>query len=94
MRSFARMSVAAATSAIRQGGEPAFEAERKTWPADWRNRVQVKPAASPLNPRAPVVSETVNAPDGTLYRVSYYPQLSSRNHGHLRHPDGGGVRRS
>ena len=23
----------------------------------------------------------MNAPDGTLYRVSYYPQLSSRNHG-------------
>ena len=81
MRSFARMSVAAASSAIRFGGEPAFEAERKTWPSDWRNRVQVKPAASPLNPRAPVFSETVNAPDGTLYRVSYYPQLNSRNHG-------------
>ena len=81
MRSFARMSVAAASSAIRLGGEPAFEAERKTWPSDWRNRVQVKPASSPLNPRAPVFSETVNAPDGTLYRVSYYPQASSRNHG-------------
>lgn len=81
MRSFARMSVAAATSAIRLGGEGAFEAERKTWPLDWRDRVQVRPAASPLNPRAPVFSETVNAPDGTAYRVSYYPQFSSRNHG-------------
>jgi two-component system OmpR family sensor kinase len=81
MRSFARMSVAAATSAIRLGGEEAFEAERKTWPSDWRNRVQVRPAADPLNPRAPVFSETVAAPGGAIYRVSYYPQMASRNHG-------------
>ena len=81
MRSFAHMSVAAASSAIRAGGEPAFEAESRTWPQDWRARVQIRPAASPLNPRAPLYSETVNAPDGVAYRVSYYPQLGSRNHG-------------
>jgi two-component system OmpR family sensor kinase len=81
MRSVARISVAAASSAIRAGGEPAFQAESRTWPQDWRNRVQVRPASSPLNPRAPVVSETANAPDGTAYRVSYYPQLGSHNHG-------------
>jgi two-component system OmpR family sensor kinase len=81
MRSFARMSVAAASSAIRLGGEPAFEAERKTWPQDWRNRIQIQPVASPADKRAPFVSDTANAPDGTAYRVSYYPQSISRDHG-------------
>ncbi len=81
MRSFARISVAAASSAIRQGGEPAFEAERKTWPEEWRNRIQAQPVTAPLGKRAPTVSDTVSAPDGTNYRVSYYPQSASRNHG-------------
>jgi len=81
MRSFAHMSVAAASSAIRTGGLPAFETESRIWPQDWRARVQIRPAATPLNPRAPAYSETTNAPDGTAYRVSYYPQMSSHNHG-------------
>lgn len=81
MRSFARISVAAASSAIRQGGEQAFEAERNTWPQDWRNRVQAQPVTAPLSRRAPIVSDTANAPDGTSYRVSYYPQSASHNHG-------------
>jgi two-component system OmpR family sensor kinase len=81
MRSFARISVAAASSAIRQGGEPAFETERKTWPQEWRNRIEAEPVTAPLNKRAPIVSDTVSAPDGTNYRVSYYPQSASRNHG-------------
>lgn len=81
MRSFARMSVAAASSAVRLGGPQAFEAERKTWPLDWRDRVQVRRSTDPLNPRAPIFSETVGAPDGATYRVSYYPQMASRNHG-------------
>ena len=81
MRSFARISVAAASSAIRQGGEPAFEAERKTWPEEWRNRILAQPVTAPLSKRAPIVSDTVSAPDGTSYRVSYYPQSASRSHG-------------
>ena len=81
MRSFARISVAAASSAIRQGGEQAFETERKTWPEEWRNRVEAQPVTAPLSHRAPIVSDTANAPDGTSYRVSYYPRPASSNHG-------------
>jgi two-component system OmpR family sensor kinase len=81
MRSFARISVAAASYAIRQGGEPAFEAERKTWPQEWRNRIEAEPVTAPLSKRAPIVRDTVSAPDGASYRVSYYPQSASRNHG-------------
>ena len=91
MRSFARISVAAASSAIRQGGEQAFEAERKTWPQEWRNRVQVKPAASPLNPpRARRQRDRERAGrhglSGLLLSAARLPQ--SR---HFRHPDGGGA---
>ena len=81
MRSFARMSVAAASAAIQQGGPQALADEQKAWPEDWRARIQVQPVESPLNRRAPVASQTVSAPDGASYRVSYYPQRGSRNHG-------------
>jgi two-component system OmpR family sensor kinase len=79
MHSFAHISVVAASSAIRQGGEQAFEAERKTWPEEWRDRIQAQPVTAPLSRRAPIVSDTANAPDGTTYRVSYY--LRPASHG-------------
>ena len=50
----------------RRNGETGYEAE---------------PVTAPLSKRAPIVSDTVSAPDGTNYRVSYYPQSASRNHG-------------
>ncbi len=81
MRSFARITVAAASSAIQQGGPDALAVEQKSWPQEWRGRILVRPAASPLNRRAPVASQTVSAPDGTGYRISYYPQRASRNRG-------------
>jgi two-component system OmpR family sensor kinase len=81
MRSFARMSVAAAASSIRDGGPPALAEEQKSWPMEWRARIQVRPSAEPLDRRAPVASQTVDAPDGTAYRVSYYPQRRNRDHG-------------
>lgn len=81
MRAFARVSVAAASSAIQRGGPGALAEEQKAWPEDWRARVQVQPVASPMNRRAPIASQTVSAPDGASYRVSYYPQRGSRNHG-------------
>jgi two-component system OmpR family sensor kinase len=40
--------------------------------------VRVTQAASPLHGRPPVVSEQVRGPDGTSYRVSYYPQAERR----------------
>jgi len=81
MRAFARMSVAAASAAIQQGGPRALADEQKAWPEDWRARIQVQPVESPLNRRAPIASQMVSAPDGASYRVSYYPQRGSRNHG-------------
>ena len=81
MRGFARITVAAASSAVRQGGPTALDAEQKTWPQDWRARIQLQPATSPMNANAPTVSQTVSAPDGTAYRISYYPQRMSHNHG-------------
>jgi len=78
MQGFARLSVGAASAAIEQGGPRAFEAESQSWPKDWRNRVRVTQAASPLHGRPPVVSEQVKGPDGTSYRVSYYPQGERR----------------
>ncbi len=81
MRAFARMSVAAAAASIQQGGPQALTDEQKAWPEDWRARIQVQPVDSPMNKRAPIASQTVSAPDGAGYRVSYYPQRGSRNHG-------------
>ena len=81
MRSFAKMSVDATASTIRLDGEKGFETRLATWPQDLRSRIQVRPEAGPQNGRPPLVSEVVNAPDGAAYRVSYYPQWTSHNHG-------------
>ena len=78
MQGFARLSVGAASEAIAQGGPKALEAERQSLPRDWRFRVRVTDAATPLHGSPPVVSEEVKAPDGTSYRVSYYPQGERR----------------
>ncbi len=77
MQGFARLSVGAASSAIEQGGPPAFEAERQSWPRFMRNRVRVTDGAAPLRGRPPVLSAQAKGPDGTPYRVSYYPQGES-----------------
>ena len=79
MQGFARLSVGAARAAIEQGGPRAFEAERESWPRDWRYRVVVTPADRPLRGRPPVLSQQVDAPDGRVFRVSYYPE--SRHEG-------------
>jgi two-component system OmpR family sensor kinase len=76
---FARLSVEAAGSAVEHGGPQAFEKERPTWPRDWRNRVRIEAASMPLHSRPPELSQQVSAPDGTQYRVSYYPQMARRD---------------
>jgi two-component system OmpR family sensor kinase len=81
MRSFARISVASASASIREGGLAALAEEQKSWPQEWRARVRVRPVSQPLDRRAPVASQTVAAPDGASYRVSYYPQRGPRSHG-------------
>ncbi|HEY4275303.1 MAG TPA: ATP-binding protein [Rhizomicrobium sp.] len=81
MRSFARMSVASASASIREGGLPALAEEQKSWPQDWRARIRVRPSSAPLERRAPVATQTVAAPDGVSYRVTYNPQRGPRSHG-------------
>ncbi|MGH6827714.1 MAG: HAMP domain-containing sensor histidine kinase [Rhizomicrobium sp.] len=73
-RDTARMSVDAASSIIRLSGEKSFEAQLANWPWDPRHRIQVRPASAPLDPRTPLETATVLAPDGSLYRVSYFPR--------------------
>jgi two-component system OmpR family sensor kinase len=73
---FARLSVEAASLAVEHGGPQAFEEERPAWPRDWRDRVRISPVSRPLHGRPPELSQQVSAPDGTAYRVSYYPQMA------------------
>jgi two-component system, OmpR family, sensor kinase len=81
MHSFAKMSVDAASSAIRLGGTGALERQRTTWPQELQNRIEVRAASAAQNNQVPLASATVSAPDGTMYRVSYYLQRTSHNHG-------------
>ncbi len=76
MSSFARISVAAAAAAIEKGGPKAFDAERRRWPQEWQNRIQVSLAASPPTRHRPAISELATAPDATVYRVSYFSRSS------------------
>lgn len=73
-RDTAHMSVDAASSIIRLSGEKVFEAQRANWPWDPRHRLDVRPASARPDPRTPVATTTAEAPDGTVYRVSYFPR--------------------
>ncbi len=83
MRSFARISVAAASSAIHQGGAQGFpEAERKTWPgrggaAASKFSRSPRPGGAARRSSATATS----APDGASYRISYYLRPNSHYHG-------------
>jgi len=73
-RDTAHMSVDAASSIIRLSGEKVFEAQRANWPWDPRHRLDVRPVSAPQDPRTPVATATAAAPDGSVYRVSYFPR--------------------
>lgn len=73
-RDTAHMSVDAASSIIRLSGEKTFEAQRANWPWDPRHRLDVRPVNAPADPRTPIATTTAAAPDGTVYRVSYFPR--------------------
>ena len=84
MRGFARMSVTAAASAVRLGGTHAFETELPNLAVGLAQpRTSPAPICAGRVP-PPFFSQTVSAPDGTAYRVSYYPE--SRNHSLLGVP--------
>jgi two-component system OmpR family sensor kinase len=71
MRAMARMTVAAATSAIHEGGEPALQNQLKTWPHDQRRQVVVQPEAQPYDGAAALAQDVAAAPDGKRYRAIY-----------------------
>ena len=77
MRDMANLSVAAASSAIRAGGEPAFEAQAATWPRSERARLHVALASAVPEKQDPLAQTVASAPDGTNYRVSYFRQRTS-----------------
>jgi two-component system OmpR family sensor kinase len=71
MRAMARMTVAAATSAIHTGGQPALQTQLKTWPHDQRRQVIVQPVSAPFDGVGVVAQDVAAAPDGRRYRVLY-----------------------
>jgi two-component system, OmpR family, sensor kinase len=71
---FARLEVKGVEAAIMRGGPQAVKGEQAALPREWRNRVRIGLASEPQQGRPPEYSEQVNGPDGTAYRVSYYPQ--------------------
>lgn len=73
-RDTAHMSVDAASSIIRLSGDKVFEAQRANWPWDPRHRLEVHPVTAPADARVPLATTTAEAPDGTVYRVSYFPR--------------------
>ena len=77
MRDMANLSVAAASSAIRAGGEPAFEAQRANWPRSERARLHVVVASTAPEKDEPLAQTVIPAPDGTNYRVSYFRERAS-----------------
>jgi two-component system OmpR family sensor kinase len=83
LRAMARMTVAAATSAIHEGGQPSLEAQLKTWPRDQRKQIRVQPATQPHDDTAALAKDVVRAPDGTEYRVTYiYSEGQGGGRGH------------
>src|ERR1700748_2559544 len=70
-RAMARMTVAAATSAIHEGGEPALQAQLKTWPHEQRRQVIGEPQAQPYDSASALAQDVAAAPDGKRYRAIY-----------------------
>ena len=80
MRAMARMTVAAATSAIHTGGQTALQAQLKTWPHDQRRQVVVQPVTTPYDGAGAVAQDVVKSPSGKRYRVIYLaPQAHVRS---------------
>jgi two-component system OmpR family sensor kinase len=79
-RSVANLSLAAAGSAIREGGEAKFLSELASWPRDQRRQIAVVPADAPPESRPVVATATARAPDGKTYRIVYRAQ-SPRDRG-------------
>jgi two-component system OmpR family sensor kinase len=81
LRAMARMTVAAATSALHAGGQPALQEQLKTWPREVRPQVLVQPIGQSYDSAQALVQGVAAAPDGTRYRVIYTLSQINRSHG-------------
>jgi two-component system OmpR family sensor kinase len=77
-RSMAKMSVAAASAAIRTGGEPGYRAEVAGWLKEQKSQIELRSATAPAGTRPVMAQADASSPDGTRYRITYYRQSQSR----------------
>ena len=80
-RSVANIAVAAASSAISEGGEREFLTQQGSWPRDQRRQISIMPADRPADSRPALASTTARAPDGTAYRIIYRTQAQRGGRG-------------
>lgn len=77
-RTLAKMSVTAATAAIRTGGEAGYRAEIAGWLKEQKDQIELRPATAPVSARPVMAQARASSPDGTQYRITYYRQTQSR----------------
>ena len=74
-RGMARMSVAAASAVVRDGGRQAYDAEIGSWSPEQRRQIELSPAAAPSDDARPVLAQSIaRSPDGEVWRITFYRQ--------------------
>jgi two-component system OmpR family sensor kinase len=81
LRGMANMAVAAATSAIREGGDQALVMQMATWPHEQRDRIKVRNGTGRDVSQLTLAQAVAAAPDGKHYLVAYHFQPDVRAHG-------------
>jgi len=81
LRGMANMAVAAATSAIREGGDQALVTQMAAWPREQRERIKVTSGTGRDNSPLTLDQAVAGAPDGRQYLVAYHFQPDTRAHG-------------
>jgi len=72
VRDIAERTIAAATSAIKRGGDQELRIQRDSLPRDRIGRLEVYRDTGKPDPRPALARAIVTGPDGTRYSVSYY----------------------
>jgi len=80
VRDIAERTIAAATSAIKRGGDQELHIQRDSLPRDRIGRLEVYRDTGKPDPRPALARATATGPDGTHYVVSYY-QRDPPHHG-------------
>jgi two-component system OmpR family sensor kinase len=81
LRGMANMAVAAATSAIREGGGQALVTQKAAWPHEQRDRIKVRAGTDRDESPLTLAQSVAVAPDGKKYLVAYHFQPDDRAHG-------------